>query len=252
MTNEIPASLLDAYERGEIDEPEMLRYLIETGGLQLDAPTQPTLRYNPDLSTLGRLLHYVPAPPAQDEAAQSDLDTLLKLPPESRAPTIGRASKRYKSLELVELLLERSEEARTAHPPDALHFAELAQAVVFRCPACARTDDLHVLQLVHLGAATKACGDLDAAEKAFRTARTTLARHFAPDLHLLAHLDRPLELAVDPRRVIADLPDWLTRTYGVEFACGTTVLGHDLPHVVTTETGGQHAPNLSLLRPRDT
>jgi FAD dependent oxidoreductase TIGR03364 len=52
---------------------------------------------------------------------------------------------------------------------------------------------------------------------------------------LRAGLWSHLELAVDPRQVIAELPTWLTRTYGVEFAFGTPVLGHDLPRVVTTD-----------------
>jgi len=43
----------------------------------------------------------------------------------------------------------------------------------------------------------------------------------------------PVELAVDPRQVIAALPGWLTKTYGVEFAFETPVLAATLPRVVT-------------------
>jgi FAD dependent oxidoreductase TIGR03364 len=52
---------------------------------------------------------------------------------------------------------------------------------------------------------------------------------------LQAGLWSPIELAVDPRQVIAELPAWLTRTYGVEFAFGKAVLGFDLPRVVTPD-----------------
>ena len=52
---------------------------------------------------------------------------------------------------------------------------------------------------------------------------------------LRAGLWSPIELAVDPRQVIAELPAWLTRTWGVEFALGTPVLGHHLPCVVTPD-----------------
>lgn len=52
---------------------------------------------------------------------------------------------------------------------------------------------------------------------------------------LRAGLWSHLELAVDPRQVIAELPAWLARTYGVEFAFDTPVLGHDLPRLFTTE-----------------
>lgn len=52
---------------------------------------------------------------------------------------------------------------------------------------------------------------------------------------LRAGLWSPVELAVDPRQVVAELPGWLERTYGVEFAFGTPVLGHDLPRIVTPD-----------------
>lgn len=50
---------------------------------------------------------------------------------------------------------------------------------------------------------------------------------------LRAGLWSPTELAVDPRQVIAELPGWLERTAGVEFAFDTPVLGHALPRVFT-------------------
>ncbi len=52
---------------------------------------------------------------------------------------------------------------------------------------------------------------------------------------LRAALWSPTELAVDPRQVIAELPAWLARTMGVEFAFGTPVLGHDGPRVITPD-----------------
>ncbi len=42
------------------------------------------------------------------------------------------------------------------------------------------------------------------------------------------------EVGVDPRQVIAELPGWLTRTFGVRFAFGTTVLHAELPRMLTT------------------
>jgi FAD dependent oxidoreductase TIGR03364 len=52
---------------------------------------------------------------------------------------------------------------------------------------------------------------------------------------LRAGLWSPIELAVSPRQVIAELPAWLARTYGVDFAFGAPVLGHHLPRVVTPD-----------------
>jgi FAD dependent oxidoreductase TIGR03364 len=51
---------------------------------------------------------------------------------------------------------------------------------------------------------------------------------------LRAGLWSPIEVSVDPRQVISRLPDWLTRTYGVAFVFGTTVLRYDHPCVITT------------------
>jgi FAD dependent oxidoreductase TIGR03364 len=44
----------------------------------------------------------------------------------------------------------------------------------------------------------------------------------------------PVELAVDPRQVVAQLPRWLTDTLGVSFVFGAAVLRHDHPRVITT------------------
>lgn len=50
---------------------------------------------------------------------------------------------------------------------------------------------------------------------------------------LQAGLWSPTEVTVDPRQVVAALPDWLTRTYGVTFAFGTPVLSYEQPRIVT-------------------
>jgi D-hydroxyproline dehydrogenase subunit beta len=43
----------------------------------------------------------------------------------------------------------------------------------------------------------------------------------------------PLEITVDPRQVIGELPDWLHRAHGIDFVFETAVLGYDRPRVVT-------------------
>jgi FAD dependent oxidoreductase TIGR03364 len=48
---------------------------------------------------------------------------------------------------------------------------------------------------------------------------------------LQAGLWSPTETLVDPRRVIAALPEWLARTLGVQFQFGRTVTSYDPPHV---------------------
>ena len=46
---------------------------------------------------------------------------------------------------------------------------------------------------------------------------------------LRAGLWSPIEVMVDPRQVIAELPAWLARTYGVKFLYDTPVVADDLP-----------------------
>jgi D-hydroxyproline dehydrogenase subunit beta len=67
------------------------------------------------------------------------------------------------------------------------------------------------------------------------TARFPAVRETA----LRAGLWSPGEIGVDPRQVIAELPNWLTRTFGITFAFGTTVLHHDAPRIVTTNGDGR-------------
>ncbi len=53
---------------------------------------------------------------------------------------------------------------------------------------------------------------------------------------LRAGLWSETELTVDPRQIIAELPNWLQKAYGVEFRFNTTVLQNDLP-VIKTSSG---------------
>ena len=54
---------------------------------------------------------------------------------------------------------------------------------------------------------------------------------------LRAALWSPTETCVDPRQVIAKLPDHLSRRHAVDFRFGTTVLGYDAGRVATTGGG---------------
>jgi FAD dependent oxidoreductase TIGR03364 len=51
---------------------------------------------------------------------------------------------------------------------------------------------------------------------------------------LRAGLWSTTEVTVDPRQVIAEVPRWLAREFGVEFHYGTTVLNYAAPAVATT------------------
>ncbi len=60
---------------------------------------------------------------------------------------------------------------------------------------------------------------------------------------LQAGLWSPTEVGVDPRQVIAELPQWLSRQFGVTFQFGTTVTGFETPCVRTTN-GEWRVPRL--------
>jgi FAD dependent oxidoreductase TIGR03364 len=62
---------------------------------------------------------------------------------------------------------------------------------------------------------------------------------------LRAGLWSPVELTVDPRQAIAELPRWLSRTLGVDFASATTVLGYDGRRLVTSN-GEWSVPRLVI------
>ncbi|MBN9517160.1 TIGR03364 family FAD-dependent oxidoreductase [bacterium] len=67
---------------------------------------------------------------------------------------------------------------------------------------------------------------------------------------LRAALWSPSEACVDPRQVIAELPAYLARAFGVTFAFGTTVLGYDGPQLTTT-AGAARADRLVICTGED-
>ena len=56
---------------------------------------------------------------------------------------------------------------------------------------------------------------------------------------LIGGMWSPTELCVDPRDVVANLPAWLTKTYGVRFEFTTLVAGYDRPTVTTHHVSGK-------------
>src|SRR5262249_15203572 len=46
---------------------------------------------------------------------------------------------------------------------------------------------------------------------------------------LLAGMWSPVETAVDPREVVAGLPEWLGRVHGIRFEFGVPVVGYERP-----------------------
>jgi FAD dependent oxidoreductase TIGR03364 len=89
-----------------------------------------------------------------------------------------------------------------------------------------RDDEAQVLAEFSAQAKSAGCSRelLSAAEVARRSPAVKLSG-------LVAGLWSPSETCVDPRQVIAELPGWLAREFGVRFEFGCTVTAYEHPHV---------------------
>jgi FAD dependent oxidoreductase TIGR03364 len=88
-------------------------------------------------------------------------------------------------------------------------------------------DEAQVLrEFVALAGQSIGCELLDAAQVAARFPAIVTTR-------LRLGMWSPVEVTVDPREVIAELPGWLHCTYGVDFAFDAPVLAYDRPTVHT-------------------
>jgi FAD dependent oxidoreductase TIGR03364 len=88
-------------------------------------------------------------------------------------------------------------------------------------------DEAQVLrEFVAQAGKTIGCENLDAAQVAARFPAIVTTG-------LRMGMWSPVEVTVDPREVIAGLPGWLQRTYGVDFVFSAPVFGYDRPLVHT-------------------
>lgn len=131
--------------------------------------------------------------------AKRDFAELMKLPVEERAGRIARARHRFRDPHLIHLLLDTSQEAIAGSPYEALHLAELANAVALE----GHDFSLHVLVLAQLGNASRAAGKFSEADEFFsQTRQIIVGRGLDEDPALLARVD-DLEssLRIDQRRL---------------------------------------------------
>lgn len=109
-------------------------------------------------------------------AADRDLKSLLRLPPDRRIDTVLRATTRYRGPLLAAALLSLSQRALPDHR-DAYHFADLARSVLLRSPAREDNPNLQVLALAYLANARRLADDLQSADDLFCASRA-LCRTF--------------------------------------------------------------------------
>jgi tetratricopeptide (TPR) repeat protein len=123
---------------------------------------------------------------SRTRGAKRDFTELMKLPVEERAGRIARARHRFRGSHLVHLLLDNSQEVIARSPYEALHLAEMANAVALQ----GRDFYLHVLVLAHIGNASRAAGKFSEADEFFSQARQTIVGcGLDEDPALLARVD---------------------------------------------------------------
>lgn len=120
---------------------------------------------------------------------QRDLEELLFLPPEAREERIAHARSRFRSPELVRLLLDESARHVPRSPREVLHFAELARSVAHRNPRMAGYFDLLVLATAAMANAWRLLGDSRRADDLFLWARQTMNDQGVTDLAVVARVD---------------------------------------------------------------
>ena len=138
----------------------------------------------------GILEEQIPRIERDQQRALQDLEDLLALSPEERIQRVERARSRFRSAELVRLLIEESRKRVQEDPEEAGRLASLARRIVHCNPRMARSYDLIALATAHLANACRAGNDRRQAEEHFGHARYVINHHGVADLEILARVDK--------------------------------------------------------------
>jgi tetratricopeptide (TPR) repeat protein len=121
--------------------------------------------------------------------AQRDFQEILSLSLEDRAGRLARARSRFRSPELVRLLLAESRRRLPGQPAEAFHFAELAWKVANRNPGMPEFYALYVLATVTMANACRVQNEAARADELFTLARQIMDRHGVTDPAVIARVD---------------------------------------------------------------
>lgn len=121
--------------------------------------------------------------------ARRDFEEILSLPLEARAGRLARARSRFRSPELVRLLLDESRRRLPGQPAEAFHFAELAWKVANRNPGMPEFYELYVLATVTMANACRVRNEAARADELFALARQIMDRHGVTDPAVIARVD---------------------------------------------------------------
>jgi tetratricopeptide (TPR) repeat protein len=197
----ISRELYEAVERGDLprdflEEIQSEHLLARCPHCRAEAEAY-AFRRNSGPSTWSRLLQTLsilvprwldPAERAQ-QGAQRDFEEILSLPLEARKKKLAMARSRFRSPDLVRLLLEESRRRLPGQPSEALHFAELAWTVANRNPGMPEFYDLYVLTAVAMGNAYRVQSDATRADELFALARQIMNQYGVTDPAILARVD---------------------------------------------------------------
>jgi tetratricopeptide (TPR) repeat protein len=142
------------------------------------------------LQTLSLLIPRWMVPAERDlRGARRDFEALLSLPPEDREGRLAKARSRFRSPDLVQLLLDESRRRLPGQPAEALHFAELAWKVANRNPGMPEFYELYVLATATMANACRAQDQNSRAEELFALARQIMDKHGVTDPAVIARVD---------------------------------------------------------------
>lgn len=133
--------------------------------------------------------------------ARRELTELLRAAPDARPARVRRASARFRSPLLVDLLIEEARKVMRDEPEEALQLACLAREVAERVMVEPWSSESRARAAAHQGNASRICGDFGSAEVSFSEARRLLKKGMVAEPLIHAEVAR-LEgsLRMDQRR----------------------------------------------------
>jgi len=162
----------------------------EWDAYQVGRRAAPGSSYSTAFAVLERLItEHVPRIKKEERASARDFRDLLRVPPEERAERISHSYRRFRTLSLIERLLDKCRSCLHVNPKDARHFADLALLVAQQVPDSSLARELHALAFGELANATRATGDLVQADLYLTLARQRVLHGGVTDPRVAARLD---------------------------------------------------------------
>jgi len=125
----------------------------------------------------------------EQEAAKRDLRVLLELPQEPRLEKIRRATSRFRSLALGNMLLAEAWSHIPAAPENVYELAEAAEAVLLRAPYASGYYDALARATAYGGNALRAIGKIKEADERFKRTRSLIRNEDVTNLLVYAEVD---------------------------------------------------------------